>query len=92
MLVLDLQVVGTMMLVLYLQVVGTMMLVLSLMAITDKRNANVPKFLVPLLAGLTVFVIGAAYGYNCGYAINPARDLGPRIFTAIAGWGSEVFT
>lgn len=67
------------------------MLVMALMAFTDKRNANVPKFLVPVLAGLTVFVIGAAYGFNCGYAINPARDLSPRIFTAMAGWGSEVF-
>ncbi|TRY60809.1 hypothetical protein DNTS_003147 [Danionella cerebrum] len=31
-------------------------------------------------------------GFNSGYAVNPARDLGPRIFTALAGWGSEVFT
>uniref|UniRef100_A0A673WCC8 Aquaporin-3 n=1 Tax=Salmo trutta TaxID=8032 RepID=A0A673WCC8_SALTR len=30
--------------------------------------------------------------FNSGYAVNPARDLGPCIFTALAGWGSEVFT
>lgn len=68
-----------------------MMLVMALMALTDKRNANIPVFMVPILAGMTVLVIGTSYGYNCGYAINPARDLGPRLFTAIAGWGGEVF-
>jgi glycerol uptake facilitator-like aquaporin len=31
------------------------------------------------------------FGFNCGYAINPARDLGPRLFTWIGGWGTEVF-
>lgn len=36
-------------------------------------------------------IIGAAFGYNCGYAINPARDLSPRLLTFIAGWGPQVF-
>jgi glycerol uptake facilitator-like aquaporin len=31
------------------------------------------------------------FGFNSGYAINPARDLGPRLFTLIAGWGTDVF-
>jgi len=68
------------------------MLLLSVMAITDRRNADVPKFLVPVLVALTVYSISAAYGYNCGAAINPARDLSPRIFTALAGWGTDVFS
>ena len=67
------------------------MLVLALMSFTDRRNANIPVFLVPVVAVMTVLVIGTAYGLNCGYAINPARDLGPRLFTAIAGWGGDVF-
>jgi len=44
-----------------------------------------------LWVGLLVVLIGATFGFNSGYAINPARDLGPRVFTAIAGWGTEVF-
>lgn len=61
-------------------------------AITDTRNCGVSPGLAPLLVGLTVVAIGMCMGFNCGYAINPARDLGPRFFTAIAGWGFEVFT
>jgi glycerol uptake facilitator-like aquaporin len=38
-----------------------------------------------------VVAIGVAFGFNAGYAINPARDLGPRLFTAVGGWGRDVF-
>jgi MIP family channel proteins len=73
------------------QVVGTAILVGVIMGITDQRNAQVPKWAAPIIVGLLVAGIGMAFGVNCGYAINPARDLGPRTFTALAGWGSEVF-
>lgn len=74
------------------QVVGTAMLVLCVFAIGDNRNQSPGANLAPLVVGLTVMAIGMTLGYNCGYAINPARDLGPRLFTALAGWGSAVFT
>ncbi|KAG2462771.1 AQP9 protein, partial [Polypterus senegalus] len=74
------------------QVVGTAALLLCLMALVDTRNSPAPKGLEPALVGMIVLVIGIAMGSNCGYAINPARDLGPRLFTYTAGWGLDVFT
>ena len=76
----------------FLQLFATAILVSCVFAITDKRNVAPDKSIAPVLIGLVVFVIGATFGFNCGYAINPARDLGPRIFTAMAGWGQGVFT
>ncbi len=73
------------------QVVGTGLLVGVILAITDSRNSPAPAGLTPLVVGLLVLLIGAAFGFNSGYAINPARDFGPRLFTAMAGWGTEVF-
>lgn len=73
------------------QVVGTALLVGVIFAISDRRNAPPPAGLAPLLVGLLVVAIGASFGANAGYAINPARDFGPRLFTALAGWGGEVF-
>ena len=64
---------------------------LCVLAITDQNNMAAPKGVIPLCIGLVVLAIGTSFGANCGYAINPARDLGPRIFTAIAGWGLEPF-
>ncbi|XP_069971062.1 aquaporin-3 isoform X4 [Penaeus vannamei] len=74
------------------QVVGTMLLLICVCAITDPRNMEVPKALIPLFVGFTVLNIGVCFGFNCGYAINPARDLAPRFFTLIAGWGEQTFT
>jgi len=73
------------------QVVGTALLVGVILGITDSRNSPAPAGLAPVIVGLLVVLIGATFGFNAGYAINPARDLGPRLFTAVAGWGSEVF-
>ena len=74
------------------QLVGTALLMMAILAITDERNMGVPKAIVPVLVGAVVLLIGMTYGLNAGYAINPARDFGPRVFTYFAGWGSQVFT
>ncbi len=73
------------------QIVGTALLVACIFGITDKKNVGAPPYLVPLCIGALVVLIGMTFGFNCGYAINPARDLGPRLFTAAAGWGRTVF-
>lgn len=73
------------------QIVGTALLVLVIFALSDSRNLQPQSNVGPIVVGLLVVAIGMAYGLNAGYAINPARDFGPRLFTAIAGWGGEVF-
>jgi MIP family channel proteins len=73
------------------QVVGTAILMAVVMAVTDARNAPPASGMAPLIVGLLVAVIGMSFGFNAGYAINPARDFGPRLFTAVAGWGADVF-
>ena len=56
-------------------------------AVIDLRNTAVKANLGPFMIGLAVFAIGMSYGANAGYAINPARDFGPRLFAYFAGWG-----
>jgi len=73
------------------QIVGTGLLLLVIFALGDARNRAPDPNVGPLFVGALVVVIGMTFGYNAGYAINPARDFGPRIFTALAGWGGEVF-
>lgn len=73
------------------EVVGTALLLLVIM-VTGHPN-NLPFRTaqgVMIAAGVMTICLGL--GYTSGFSINPARDMGPRFFTAIAGWGFEVFT
>jgi glycerol uptake facilitator protein len=72
------------------QIVGTMLLTLVLAAVIDVRNTAVSANLGPFIIGLIVVVIGMTFGANYGYAINPARDFGPRLFTLFTH-GFDVF-
>ncbi|RXM92564.1 Aquaporin-3 [Acipenser ruthenus] len=74
------------------QMIGTAALIVCLLAIVDPYNNPIPRGLEAFTVGFVVLVIGLSMGFNSGYAVNPARDFGPRLFTAIAGWGTEVFT
>ena len=64
------------------EVIGTFLLVFGVLAIVANK-APVATGLAALLIGLLVFGIGLSLGGPTGYAINPARDLGPRIMHAI---------
>jgi glycerol uptake facilitator protein len=68
------------------QVIGTAALVLFIFAVTDEYNTPVHGNLAPLIVGFIVVAIGISFGANAGYAINPARDFGPRMFAWMAGW------
>ncbi|MEY9988955.1 glycerol uptake facilitator protein [Streptomyces sp. V4I8] len=73
------------------QMVGTAFLVMLVVAIIDLRNTAVKANLGPLVIGFVVAAIGMSFGANAGYAINPARDFGPRLFTWMAGWQDLAF-
>uniref|UniRef100_A0A3Q3J3J7 Aquaporin-3 n=1 Tax=Monopterus albus TaxID=43700 RepID=A0A3Q3J3J7_MONAL len=74
------------------QLIGTAALIVCILAIVDPYNNPIPQGLEAFTVGFVVLVIGLAMGFNSGYAVNPARDFGPRLFTAMAGWGGGVFT
>lgn len=71
------------------QIVGTALLMFGILSV----GAHKPEMnnLAPLMVGVIILGIGISYGGMHGYAINPARDLGPRIFTFLAGMKNTGF-
>jgi glycerol uptake facilitator protein len=74
------------------QTIGTALLMLMILALTDERNQPVGANLTPVLIGAVVTAIGISFGGLHGYAINPARDFGPRLFTVVAGFKNNGLT
>ncbi len=74
------------------QVVGTALLLGMILAVGDKFNAPPGSNLAPVMVGLIVVAIGISFGGMYGYAINPARDLGPRLFAVVAGFKNNGLT
>jgi len=64
---------------------GTMVLLWGVAASGDSKNLGLMHNLGPFLVGFTVLAVGLSLGGPSGYSINPARDLGPRIFGTLAG-------
>ena len=73
------------------QLIGTALLLGLILAITDPKNQPVTAGFEPILIGLVVVAIGVSWGGMHGYAINPARDFGPRLFTLTAGFQNTGF-
>jgi glycerol uptake facilitator len=74
------------------QTVGTGLLLFLVMALIDERNQPPGANLMPVLIGAVVVAIGMSFGGMHGYAINPARDFGPRLFTVVAGFKNNGLT
>jgi len=74
------------------EVILTAFLVFGIFAITEQYNEMAPGAnFGALIIGFLVALIGASMGYLEAWAINPARDLGPRVFCFMTGWGVAAF-
>jgi len=73
------------------EITGTALLLIIILAVVDLRNIPPRGNLGALIIGFGVMAIGMSFGADSGYAINPARDLGPRLFAWVAGWGDAAF-
>jgi len=74
------------------QVVLTAFLMIGIFAVTEERNVLAPQGNSgALIIGLLVAMIGASAGYLEAWALNPARDFGPRLFAWMMGWGAQAF-
>jgi len=71
---------------------ATAVMMIAVFAIGDKQNHPVPHGLAPVAIFLLILALGISLGMETGYALNPARDLGPRLLTSMVGYGKEVYT
>lgn len=74
------------------EMVITAVLMFAILAIGDEKNGAPRGAMGPLLIGLLIAVIGGALGPLTGFAMNPARDFGPKFFAYLAGWGDIALT
>lgn len=72
-----------------IEAVLTFILALVIFVVSDPRRKSFPQPWGAIVIGLTIGMIGSTFGTLTGFAMNPARDLGPRIFAYLAGWKSS---
>lgn len=73
------------------EIVASSILMMGIYAINDQNNLAAGN-LAPVALFFLIFGIGAAFGWETGYAINPARDFGPRLASYALGYGPKVFS
>lgn len=73
------------------EVIGTAILLLVIFCATDERNKARPQVLTAVTIGLTATLLISLLGPLTMACFNPARDLGPRLFSSLAGWGAVPF-
>lgn len=73
------------------QVLGTALLMFLILAIGDKLNNKAGGAWGALGVAFVVMAVGMSFGAMNGYAINPARDFGPRLFALVAGFKNTGF-
>ena len=76
----------------FIEFVGTAILMLVILGVTNVRNESRPQILTAATIGLTVTLLISLLGPLTMAAFNPARDLAPRLFSSLAGWGKIPFT
>lgn len=74
-----------------IEVIGTAVLMMSILGVTDSRNSGTDPKRASWIIGLTVTLLISLLGPLTMAAFNPARDLGPRLYTLISGWGTWAF-
>ncbi|TEY39398.1 hypothetical protein BOTCAL_0459g00040 [Botryotinia calthae] len=76
----------------FTEFVGTAILAVAVLALGDDMNAPPGAGMSAFILGLVITVLSMAFGYNTGAALNPSRDLGPRLALAALGYGKDLFT
>ncbi|KAF9135383.1 hypothetical protein BGW39_003180 [Mortierella sp. 14UC] len=77
----------------FAEFLGTALLMFVILATSQSRGITPtdPK-VQPMVIGVALTAIGMGLGVQTGFALNPARDFGPRMFVAVAGWGVKAFS
>jgi glycerol uptake facilitator protein len=74
------------------EMTGTAILLLVILCTTDPHNKDRPRVLTAATIGLTITMLISLFGPLTMACFNPARDLGPRLFSSVAGWNAVPFT